>query len=310
MKISIITTSYNIEQFIEETLESVLLQRGNFELEYIVVDAKSTDRTTDIIKKHKQLVDEGFYSGRNLGIEMKVIIEPDNGCAEGYAKGVKYATGDIVGMLGADDYYLPNALSTVADIFSRFPTVDWLTGRVTVSNEHGGILYSNLPYIYKNHFIKKGVYGRKLNFIQFESCFYRKKLLDKVDFEKFKSYKMASDFYLWYIFSDYAELYMVNSTLACFRFRTSQLLSSGIKTYYEELADITGVKRLPFSYRKEIAYDEATPNVSDSFKLKSSENYISYNLQEHKWEFSKEIYDNLLYRSIKFFKQYKSEKDK
>ena len=128
MKISIITTTYNIEDYIEDTLESVLTQKGDFYIEYIVYDACSTDTTYEKIKKYKKFVDNGFYKGRNLGIDIQIYQEKDNGMYAGVAKGIKKATGDIIAYINGDDYYMPNAFSTVCDVFSENENVNWITG--------------------------------------------------------------------------------------------------------------------------------------------------------------------------------------
>src|SRR5574344_2986474 len=109
MKISIITTVYNGEKYIEETMDSVLSQRGDFELEYIVIDAQSSDTSFEKIKKYKNFVDRGYYEGRNQGITMQIFSEKDNGMYDGISKGFKICTGEVVAYINADDFYLPNA---------------------------------------------------------------------------------------------------------------------------------------------------------------------------------------------------------
>lgn len=294
MKISIITTAFNIENFIAETIESVLYQRGNFELEYIVVDAQSTDKTGEIIAKYKKMVDEGFFAGRNLAIEMKVITEPDRGCSEGYAKGVKYATGDVVGMIGGDDFYFPNALQTVTDIFTQLPQVEWITGRQTAYNELGANVSNPLPCEYNTDFIKKGIYGNLVDCIQHESCFYRKSLLDKVDLNKFSSYKLAADFYLWFVFADHAQLYIADTNLGGFRFRSSQL-SSNSEKYKDEMNHITNCET--YTDKEQSLAEEmnfAKLWVSDYFKRNSSDRYIVFNQEKNCWELSQKTISQLV----------------
>ena len=53
MKISIVTTNYNTDKYLEQTIQSVLNQKGDFELEYIITDGGSTDNSLNIIKKYK-----------------------------------------------------------------------------------------------------------------------------------------------------------------------------------------------------------------------------------------------------------------
>lgn len=106
MKISIITTSFNSEETIKDTIESVLFQTyGN--MEYIIIDGGSHDKTLKII--------DGF---KDKGIG--VISETDNGIYDAMNKGIELATGDIIGILNSDDFYFnSDVLQKVADCFAR-----------------------------------------------------------------------------------------------------------------------------------------------------------------------------------------------
>jgi glycosyltransferase involved in cell wall biosynthesis len=103
VKVSIITISYNQAQFLEKALLSVIGQ-GYPELEYIVVDAGSTDGSREIIEKYRQRIDQ-------------IIFEPDDGPADGLNKGFRVATGEIYGVLNADDMLHPNAVERFVDAF-------------------------------------------------------------------------------------------------------------------------------------------------------------------------------------------------
>jgi len=105
MKISIITICYNAKTTIAETLESVLSQTCT-DLEYIIVDGCSTDGTVDIVKQ---------YSNRIS----KFISEPDLGLYDALNKGIKLATGDVVGIMHANDYYAnSNVLTNIQNMFA------------------------------------------------------------------------------------------------------------------------------------------------------------------------------------------------
>lgn len=93
-KISIITATYNSEKTIEDTLKSVISQTYD-NYEHIIIDGKSSDKTLDIIKKY-----EKKYKGRLI-----VISEKDKGIYDAMNKGIKHATGDIIGILNSDDKY-------------------------------------------------------------------------------------------------------------------------------------------------------------------------------------------------------------
>lgn len=91
MKVSIITISYNSAATIEDTIRSVINQDYP-NLEYIIIDGHSKDGTQDIIHRYQSSI-------------AKFISEPDQGIYDGMNKGLKMATGDIIGILNSDDVY-------------------------------------------------------------------------------------------------------------------------------------------------------------------------------------------------------------
>lgn len=111
MKVSIITITYNSAQTVEDTLRTVVDQDYD-NLEYIIIDGKSKDQTLQIVDK---------YSDRIA----KIVSEKDKGLYDALNKGIKHATGDIVGMLHSDDLYANNTvISKVAAKFAEDPTVE------------------------------------------------------------------------------------------------------------------------------------------------------------------------------------------
>lgn len=94
MKVSIITVVYNGAEFVRSCIESVLNQTYD-NIEYIVVDGKSTDGTVDIIKSYGTKV-------------ARFVSEPDKGLYDAMNKGIQLATGDVIGLLNADDFYRHN----------------------------------------------------------------------------------------------------------------------------------------------------------------------------------------------------------
>jgi glycosyltransferase involved in cell wall biosynthesis len=105
LKISIITVSFNSVATIRHTIES-FLQQDYPNKEYIIIDGASTDGTVEILKSYQD--------------KIRFISEPDKGIYDAMNKGVKLATGDLVGVIGSDDFY-PNeyVLSKVALAFKE-----------------------------------------------------------------------------------------------------------------------------------------------------------------------------------------------
>ena len=114
MKISIITVVYNNKKTIQDTIKSVLSQDYK-NIEYIIIDGGSTDGTLDIINKYKKRI-------------RKIISEKDHGIYDAMNKGIKLATGSIIGILNSDDIYFDNTIiSNVINISKKKP-IDCLYG--------------------------------------------------------------------------------------------------------------------------------------------------------------------------------------
>ena len=96
MKITIITITYNSAATIEQTINSVLNQDYK-NIEYIIVDGGSTDNTLKVIEKYKTRIS-------------KFISEKDNGLYDALNKGLALATGDFIGILHSDDFYIDNTI--------------------------------------------------------------------------------------------------------------------------------------------------------------------------------------------------------
>ena len=106
MKISIITVTFNSEATIESTLLSVL-EQSYPNVEYILVDGRSSDGTLNIIEKYRSRLS-------------RVISEKDQGLYDAMNKGLSLATGDVVGILHSDDFYIhKNVLQNYADTFNE-----------------------------------------------------------------------------------------------------------------------------------------------------------------------------------------------
>ncbi|RXJ67396.1 glycosyl transferase [Halarcobacter ebronensis] len=104
MKVTIITVVLNGAKTIRETIESVLSQTYE-NIEYIVIDGQSSDGTLDIVNEYKEKIN-------------KIISEPDQGLYAAINKGIDLATGDIIGLIHSDDYYLDNlVIQRVVDEF-------------------------------------------------------------------------------------------------------------------------------------------------------------------------------------------------
>lgn len=110
-KVSIITVCFNSEKLIAKTIESVLNQTYD-NIEYIIIDGKSTDNTLNVIKSYKDKILKKGYG-------FKVISEADEGIYDAMNKGVNLADGDLIGLINSGDWYEPNAVDCMIENYKK-----------------------------------------------------------------------------------------------------------------------------------------------------------------------------------------------
>ena len=171
--ISIITVCYNSENTIAKTIESIIQQRYK-NIEYIIIDGKSNDKTLSIIDKYRDKVS-------------KIISEEDKGIYDAFNKGLKIANGDLIGFVNSDDLLTPEALEILVKYYNNNPNKDFFFGAV---KKHWAVLHGYKPWkinftwgFYSSHstgfFIKKdaakivGKYNTKYKYSADYDYFYR-----------------------------------------------------------------------------------------------------------------------------------------
>jgi len=108
--VSIITVVYNGEKYIEQTINSVYNQTYN-NIEYIIIDGKSTDNTINIIKENEHKITDW-------------ISEEDDGLYDAMNKGVKRAKGELIGIINSDDWYELDAVETVVEHYLKHSAIN------------------------------------------------------------------------------------------------------------------------------------------------------------------------------------------
>ena len=132
---SIVTPSYNQAQFLERTILSVISQKGDFAIEYIIMDGGSTDGSIEIIKKYASQILDKTYPIRCKAVTLFRKSEKDKGQSDAINKGLRMATGDVVAWLNSDDTYRPGAFQHVAHAFAQ-GHVQWCFGQCRIINTH------------------------------------------------------------------------------------------------------------------------------------------------------------------------------
>lgn len=176
MKVSIITVVYNNEKTIADAIESVLAQTYP-EIEHIIIDGKSKDNTMAVVDRYKS----------KLG---KVISEKDEGLYDAMNKGIKAATGDIVGILNSDDFFnKADVIATVAEAFKADSTLQATIGDIVFVNSANKIIRH---YSAKNWTPKRFVWGYMP---PHPSFFVKRELFEQLGYYKM-GYRIAADYEL------------------------------------------------------------------------------------------------------------------
>jgi glycosyltransferase involved in cell wall biosynthesis len=131
--ISIITPVYNSERFIDFCIKNVIEQNCT-DVEHIIVDGCSTDRTVEIIKQYAEEYPH-----------IRWVSEKDKGQSDAMNKGIAMARGEILGFLNVDDYYEPNVLNCVLGFFKTLPKSSLLVGNCNVWDNEGNLWFVSRP---------------------------------------------------------------------------------------------------------------------------------------------------------------------
>jgi len=130
-KISIVTPSFNQGEYIEKTITSIINQ-GYPNLEYIIMDGGSTDRTLEIIKKYEEHL---HYW----------VSEPDGGQTNALNRGFKIASGEYLMWVNSDDYLLPGTLLKYSEVHNTKNHIDVIVGLGRLVDTHGNIVLETPP---------------------------------------------------------------------------------------------------------------------------------------------------------------------
>jgi glycosyltransferase involved in cell wall biosynthesis len=180
--ISIVTPSYNQGQYLEETIQSVITQSGDFMVEYVVMDGGSTDNSIYILKRYEEAIKSGEFKPSCLGLDFRWVSEKDRGQTHAINKGFQTTRGEIVSWINSDDIYCDNAFSIVAEHFQKHPESDFLFGDGEVIDETGKLQWEWLsrPYDFKILKSYHYLWNDFTNYIMQQAAFWKKGVFEKV----------------------------------------------------------------------------------------------------------------------------------
>lgn len=234
MRISIITPSYNQKDFIGQTIDSVVSQDGDFELEYIIMDGGSNDGTVDLLVEKEKQINSQHKPGPKGGVKFIWKSKKDRGQSDAINQGLKLATGDIMAYLNSDDLYLPGALQKVVEQFEKQPNKIWLYGKCKMVDVDGNNVRGAIT-VYKD-LLLRNFSRRKLlitNFISQPATFWARKAYQKVgDFDEDQHLVMDYDY--WCKISKYGNPIVVDMPLAAFRVHQQNKSSQNFANQFRE----------------------------------------------------------------------------
>ena len=172
--ITIVTVTYNSEQFLEETIQSILNQTYD-NIEYIIIDGGSTDQTLNILEKYEDVIDY-------------IISEADNGMYDALNKGFSLALGELVNFCNSDDVlYANDTITRIIDIYiqENFDFSYGIAEFIDADSKH-------LSYRYSLDFKKRYLVTLGMPFVQ-PSSFWKKSLMQKTGLFNL-NYKIVSDY--------------------------------------------------------------------------------------------------------------------
>jgi glycosyltransferase involved in cell wall biosynthesis len=119
--ISVVTPSYNQEEYLEDAITSVINQTG-VDLEYFVFDGGSSDGSVEIIKRHSKSISHW-------------VSQKDRGQSDAINQGLRAVKGEILCWINSDDYLKAGALEVVSNFFRENPGIDWVVGGCELIND-------------------------------------------------------------------------------------------------------------------------------------------------------------------------------
>jgi glycosyltransferase involved in cell wall biosynthesis len=223
--VSIVVPSLNQGRFIKQTLDSIILQDFP-NIEIIVMDGRSTDGTLAILRKYgkqvssfKLQVTRNKIQPRTWNKELRTFLwisEKDKGQADAINKGLRMATGEIVGYINSDDYYEAGALKKIMTFFQNCPHAMWVTGDCRIVDENGREIQRFVRW-YKRllrYFTLSSILPIA-NPVAQPSTFWRRELMKKVGYFN-ENLCYAFDYDFWLRMMNYSHG-VIQETLSSFR---------------------------------------------------------------------------------------------
>jgi glycosyltransferase involved in cell wall biosynthesis len=207
---TIVTPSFNQGKYIEQTIQSVLSQAGDFSIDYIIADGGSTDNSIEIIKKYDELLKSSHYPIKCHSIRYRWWSHKDGGQSQALNQGFKLANGEILAWINSDDFYADGAFQKIIDAFQKNPTADLIYGNgytITGAGKNVPIVPPKITY---RRLLLHGCEIFQPSTFFTKKCFYEIGGIDE-------TLQYAFDYALWLSMAKREKLFHIDEYLASFR---------------------------------------------------------------------------------------------
>lgn len=241
--IFIVTPCLNAAQTIDQTIQSVISQAGNFCICYHVQDGGSTDLTVE-----RLLYWEGVLAKTNPYVQCRKVkftwaSEPDQGMYDAVVKGfdsMRIGPDNFMSWINGDDVLMPDSFSAVCRISAEYPEIKWIGGPTYVFDDDGPVLQRDS--ITPTAIIREGLCdGHHWYHLQQEGMFFKKVLWFKGKYAV-RGFRLAGDWNLWRVFAQHAEYFQFVKPLGAFRRRKGQMSIDRMADYNAEIDSIISEK--------------------------------------------------------------------
>lgn len=271
--VSVLINNYNYEQYLEESIESVLGQTFQ-DWELIIVDDGSKDRSREIIKKYEQL-----YPGKITG-----VYKENGGQASALNAGLALAKGEIVAFLDSDDYWFPNKLEAVVPAHE---THDYVVHKFQTNGPEKPLC--DRKFLEKSSALLKR-YGFPVRVsTPTSSISFRKSLLEKFFPIPEEDYRISADAYIDFFALYFSNYYYIDEALTFYRFHEGngyygkESLYDARKFYCRILENVNREleKRcLPLIPRRNLESQRRMYREADGFEIAEGRRYVIYGAGE------------------------------
>lgn len=287
----IVTPCLNAEEFIDETVASILTQAGPFRIRYHIQDGGSDDGTLEKIEQWERRINDECLPVLCKGIEFSFATGADEGLYDAINQGFKCIgpqDRDFMGWLNADDRLLQGAFATAGQLLEEFKGVDWIGGRAALIDQNGAPMgiFELTPYPRRS--LRAGICdGRRFGFVMQEGTFWRTPLWVTVGGLN-ADLRLAGDFDLWRRFAEHTEYVVADFPLAFHRRRRGQL-SEFLDEYYDEVERIIDREIRDAEWER---YRNAACSPDGMEVFGYAGKVLRFNQSTRKWDLRKEACTN------------------